>query len=63
MELFIIGYLRNSCVLLDLNMMLNPYEYFTKDEASCLIAISEQIIIKDENGPCAIYAGVIYYID
>lgn len=42
---------------------VNPYEYFTKDEASCIIAISEQIIPKDENGPGATYAGVIYYID
>ena len=40
----------------------NIYRFFTPEEAKCIIALSEQIIPKDES-PGATDAGVIFYID
>lgn len=40
-----------------------PWQFFTEDEAKCMIAICEQIIPADENGPGATQAGVVFYID
>ena len=42
---------------------LSIYRFFTDDEAECIIAVCEQIIPADENGPGATNAGVINYID
>ena len=42
---------------------INPYRFFTVDEAKCVIALSEQIIPADDEWPGATYAGVINYID
>jgi gluconate 2-dehydrogenase gamma chain len=41
---------------------LSMYRFFTPEEALCVIALSEQIIPKDQS-PGATDAGVIYYID
>ena len=38
-------------------------KFFTEEEASCVIALCEQIIPKDEHGGGATEAGVIHYID
>jgi gluconate 2-dehydrogenase gamma chain len=40
-----------------------PYLFFTPEEASCVIALCEQIIPEDEHGGGATEAGVIHYID
>jgi gluconate 2-dehydrogenase gamma chain len=40
-----------------------PYRFFTPEEASCIIALCEQIIPADEHGGGATEAGVIHYID
>lgn len=40
-----------------------PWQFFTGDEAACMVAICEQIIPADAHGPGATYAGVIFYID
>ena len=42
---------------------MSQYIFFTNEEAACLIALCEQIIPADENGPGATNAGVINYID
>ena len=42
---------------------INPYRFFTVEEAKCVIALSEQIIPSDDEWPGASYAGVINYID
>ena len=42
---------------------LSPYKFFTPEEASCVIALCEQIIPDDEYGGGATEAGVIHYID
>jgi len=42
---------------------INPYRFFTGEEAKCIIALSEQIIPADDEWPGATYAGVINYID
>lgn len=42
---------------------ITPYEFFTNEEAKCIIAMTDQIIPADENGPGAVYANVINYID
>jgi len=42
---------------------INPYRFFTAEEAKCVIALSEQIIPADDEWPGAAYAGVINYID
>ena len=41
----------------------SPYRFFTPEEATCVIALSEQIIPEDEYGGGATEAGVIHYID
>ena len=41
----------------------NPYEFFTPEEAKCLISLCEQIIPADGHGGGATDAGVIHYID
>lgn len=41
----------------------SPYRFFTQEEASCVIALCEQIIPADEHGGGATEAGVIRYID
>jgi len=41
----------------------SPYLFFTPEEASCVVALSEQIIPADEHGGGATEAGVIHYID
>ena len=40
-----------------------PWQFFTEEEAICVVSICEQIIPADEYGPGAAYAGVVYYID
>ena len=40
-----------------------PYRFFTPAEASCVIALADQIIPEDEHGGGATEAGVIHYID
>ena len=40
-----------------------PYRFFTPEEASCVIALCEQIIPEDEYGGGATEAGVINFID
>lgn len=42
---------------------VSPYIFFSREEAHCLIALCEQIIPADNNGPGATNAGVINYID
>ena len=42
---------------------INPYRFFTVQEAKCVIALSEQIIPADDEWPGATYAGVINFID
>lgn len=39
------------------------WQFFTEEEAACIIALAEQIIPEDEHGAGATEAGVIYYID
>ncbi len=40
-----------------------PYQFFTSEEAACLMALCEQVIPADEWGGGAAEAGVIHYID
>lgn len=40
-----------------------PYQFFTENEAKCVVALIDQIIPEDESGPGAVYANVINYID
>ncbi len=40
-----------------------PYQFFTPEEADCLMAICEQVVPADEWGGGATEAGVIRYID
>jgi gluconate 2-dehydrogenase gamma chain len=42
---------------------LSPYQFFSNEEALCVIALCEQIIPEDEYGGGATEAGVINYID
>jgi gluconate 2-dehydrogenase gamma chain len=42
---------------------INPYRFFSIEEADCVIALSEQIIPADDEWPGATYACVINYID
>ncbi len=42
---------------------VSPYQFFTLEEANCVIAICEQIIPRDQYGGGATEAGVINYID
>jgi gluconate 2-dehydrogenase gamma chain len=46
-----------------LNRKNSPYHFFTPAEATCVIALCEQIIPADEHGGGATEAGVIHYID
>jgi gluconate 2-dehydrogenase gamma chain len=39
------------------------WQFFTNEEAACVIALCEQIIPEDEHGGGATEAGVIHYID
>ena len=41
----------------------SPYRFFTSEEATCVIALCDQIIPRDEHGGGATEAGVIHYID
>lgn len=42
---------------------VSPYQFFTLEEAKCVIALCEQIIPRDQYGGGATEAGVINYID
>lgn len=42
---------------------ISPYQFFTPEEANCVIALCEQIIPSDQYGGGATEAGVIHYID
>ncbi|MFO7668815.1 MAG: gluconate 2-dehydrogenase subunit 3 family protein [Bacteroidales bacterium] len=42
---------------------VSPYQFFTLEEANCVIALCEQIIPADQYGGGATEAGVINYID
>jgi gluconate 2-dehydrogenase gamma chain len=42
---------------------LSPYQFFSYEEALCVIALCEQIIPEDKYGGGATEAGVINYID
>jgi gluconate 2-dehydrogenase gamma chain len=39
------------------------FKFFSENEAGCIIALTDQIIPEDENGPGAVYANVVNYID
>jgi len=41
----------------------SSWQFFTDEEAACVIALCEQIIPEDEHGGGATKAGVIHYID
>lgn len=40
-----------------------PYRFFSKEDAECVIALTDQIIPADQSGPGAKYANVVNYID
>jgi len=42
---------------------VSSWQFFTDEEAACVIALCEQIIPADEHGGGATEAGVIHYID
>lgn len=42
---------------------VTPYQFFTQNEANCVIALTDQIIPADDFGPGAAYANVVNYID
>jgi len=48
-----------SCV----TRISSSWQFFTEEEAACVIALAEQIIPEDEHGGGATEAGVIHYID
>ena len=41
----------------------SSWQFFTDEEAACMVALCEQIIPADEHGGGATEAGVIHYID
>jgi len=41
----------------------SSWQFFTDEEAACVVALSEQIVPEDEHGGGATEAGVIHYID
>ena len=41
----------------------SSWQFFTDEEAACVIALCEQIVPEDEHGGGATEAGVIHYID
>ena len=41
----------------------SSWQFFTEEEAACVIALAEQIVPEDEHGGGATEAGVIHYID
>ena len=48
-----------SCV----TRTVSSWQFFTEEEAACVIALCEQIIPEDEHGGGATEVGVIHYID
>jgi len=46
-----------------LNRTSSSWQFFTDEEATCVIALCEQIVPADEHGGGATEAGVISYID
>jgi gluconate 2-dehydrogenase gamma chain len=41
----------------------SSWQFFTDEEAACVIALAEQVVPEDEHGGGATEAGVIHYID